>query len=88
MKFDKLEGKIPKAFHWNVDKFNTYPSVLLVTLAKNGGNDGLVFDKVYEVLTHSPYLLFKSEIVVYKHVHSSSRNVHKLTIKTREENRQ
>ena len=36
-------------FKWNVDKFTTYVSALLVTLAENGGKDGLMFEKVYEV---------------------------------------
>ena len=73
-----------KQFHWNVDKFTTYVSALLVTLTENGGKDGLAFDKVYEVLTHLPCPLFNSEIIVYKQVHSTSFNVHKLLIIVRE----
>ena len=84
-KLDKLDRKISKAFHWNMNKFTTYVPMLLVTLAENGGKDGLVFDNVYEVLTHSPYLLFNSEIIVLKQVHSTSLNVHKLLIKARED---
>ena len=72
------------AFKWNVDKFTTYVYTLLVTLAENGGKDRLIFEKLYEVLTRSPCLLFNSEIVVYKHVHFSSLNVYKLIIMTRE----
>ena len=80
-KLDKLDGERSKAFHWNVDKFTTYVSALLVTLAENGGNDGLVFDNVYKLLAHSPCLLFNSEIVVFKQVHSALLNVHRLLIK-------
>ena len=76
-----------KQFHWNVDKFTTYVSALLVTLTEKEGKDGLTFDKVYEVLTHSPCPLFNSEIVVYKQVHSTKLNMHKLLIKAREEYR-
>ena len=53
-----------KVFHWNVDKFTTYVSALLVILAENGGKDGLVFDKVYKVLTHYPCLLFNSTKII------------------------
>ena len=65
-KLDKLDGKMSKKFHWNMDTFTTYVSALLVTLTENGGKDSLVFDKGYEVLTHLPCPLFNSEIVVYK----------------------
>ena len=47
-KLDKLEGKMSETFHWNVDKFTTCVSALLVTLVENGSKDRLVLDKVYE----------------------------------------
>ena len=50
-------------------KITTYVSALLITLAENGGKDELVFDKCYEVLKHSPCLLFNSELVIFKQVH-------------------
>ena len=84
-KLNKIEGNMSKTFHWNVDKLIAYMPVLLVTLAKNRGKDSLVSEKVYKVLTHFPYFLFNSEIVLYKQVHFSLLNMHKVPIKAREE---
>ena len=67
-KIDKKVEKMVKGIHRNVEKFTTYVSALLATFAENGGKDNLVFEKVYEVLTHSPCQLFNSRIVVYKQV--------------------
>ena len=83
-KFDKLMPKMRKSFHWNVDKFTTYISVLLVTLAENEGNDNLVSELIYTLPTKSLCSLLNSEIVVYKHINLSTLDVHKILIKARE----
>ena len=48
----------------------------------------MAFDKVYEVLTHSPCQFFNSEIVVYKQTDFAAIDVHRLLIKAQEEYRQ
>ena len=63
-KLDKLDEKIQYRFKWNVANFTTYISALLVTLEENGGKEDMVLDKLYELLTHSPCVLFNSEIIV------------------------
>ena len=82
---DNLHTKMENSFKWDVDKYTTYVSALLVTLSKNGGKDNMAFDKSYEVLTHSPCPLFNSEIVVYKQVHAANLDIHNLLVKAREE---
>ena len=84
-KLDKLGDKMQFGFKWNVDEFTTYVSALLITLTGNGSKYSMILDKVYKVLTHSPCLLFNSEIIMYKQVHFTSRNVQKLLIKASEE---
>jgi hypothetical protein len=82
---DNLPHKMEHSFRWDVDKYTTYVSALLVTLSENGGKDNMAFDKSYEVLTHSPCQLFNSEIVVYKQVHASNLDINNLLVKAREE---
>ena len=76
-----------QVFKWDVDKFYTYTTALLLQLSKNGGNNDHAFDNIYEILTRSPSITFNSEIVVFKQVNSSSLDVGKLLSKAREEYR-
>ena len=65
-KINMLKTKMIHAFCWNVDKFTTYASNLLIQLNENGGTDNHVFGKIYDLLTTSPCSMFNSEIVVYR----------------------
>lgn len=70
-----------------MEKFTTHVSALLVTLAENGGNDNLLFEEVYEVLTNDPCSMFNSEIILYKQVKYAALDVYKLLIEARDEYR-
>ena len=50
-KINKLMEKMNKEFHWNMGKFTTYISALLVALAEISGKENIVFEIVYIVLT-------------------------------------
>ena len=77
-------SRVPK---WNVDKFCTHTSSVLLQMSENRGNDGQAFDKIYEVLTYTPYPSFNFEIFVFKQVNISNLDIGLLLIKAREEYR-
>ena len=74
-----------RVLKWNVDKFCTYTTSVLLQMSENGGNDGQAFDKIYEVLTYTPCPTFNFEIVVFKKVNISNIDVGLVLIKDREE---
>ena len=71
----------------NIDRFVTYIITLLLRLAKNGGSDPQVFDKVYEVLINTSCTIFNSEIIVYNQVNALNLDVSKLLVNAREKYR-
>ena len=72
--------KISFGFKYNVDKFTTYISVLLIQLENAGGSNAQLFDKSYASLTHTPCNIFNSKIVAYKSIHSNRNTINVNTL--------
>ena len=65
-KLDKAWQKLSFIFKYNIDKWITYTTMLLVQLVDPGERDTHIFYNVYERMLCKQCKHFNSEIVVYK----------------------
>ena len=72
-------------YKWNVDKFCTYTTVLVLQLSDNGGDNDYCCDILYKILTYTPCSTFNPKIIVSKQVNLHNPDVGLLLVKTREE---